>query len=117
MAPLWWSLLGTEAVVTHGIVGLALALGLAELIVVTLGTLALVDDAIPSESARALPVLGVPAVVLGSTILANAERWSGLATIGVLLALTAALRVARLWRRPDGPPVMPAAGEPSVALS
>ena len=117
LAPLWWSLLGAEAAVTHAIVGLALALGLAELIVLTLGTLALVDDAIPSESARALPVLGVPAVVLGATILASAERWSALTTIGVLLALAATFRVARLWRRPGGQPVMPAAGEPSVALS
>jgi hypothetical protein len=117
LAPLWWSLLGADAAITHAGVGLALALGLAELIVLTLGTLALVDDAIPSESARALPVLGVPAVVLGSTMLASAERWSALTTIGVLLALTATLRVARLWRRTDGQPVMPAAGEPSVALS
>jgi hypothetical protein len=117
MAPLWWSLLGTEAVVTHAIVGLALALGLAELIVLTLGTLALVDDAIPSEAARALPVLGLPAVVLGSTILASAERWSAFTTIGVLLTLAAAFHVARLCRRADGQAVMPAAGEPSVALS
>ena len=85
LAPLWWSLLGADAAVTHAVVGLALALGLAELIVLTLGTLALVDDAIPSESARALPVLGVPTVVLGSTLLASAERWSALTTIGVLL--------------------------------
>ena len=91
MTPLWWSLLGADAAVTHAAVGLALALGLAELIVLTLGTLALVDDAIPSESARALPVLGVPAVVMGSTILASAERWSALTTIGVLLALAATL--------------------------
>jgi hypothetical protein len=93
------------------------ALALAELIVLTVGTLPLVDDAIPSESARALPVLGVPTVVVGAAILAGAERRSALTTIGVLLVLAATCHIARRWRHLGGQPIMPAAGEPSVALS
>jgi hypothetical protein len=117
LAPLWWSLLGAHVAVTHVAVGMALALALAELIVLTLGTLALVEDAIPSESARALPVLGIPLVVVGATILAGAERWSPLTTIVVLLVAAGTCHVARRWRHSGGQPVMPAAGAPSVALS
>ena len=117
MSPLWCGLLGIHVAATHAFVGLALSLSLAELIVLTVGTLALVDDAIPSESARALPVLGVPIVVLGATVLASAERRSPLTTIVVLLVLAAICHVARRWRHLGGQPVMPAAGEPSVALS
>lgn len=117
MAPLWWSLLGGHVAGTHVVVGLALGLALSELIVLTLGSLALVDDAIPSESAKALPVLGVPMVVVGAAMLAGAERRSPLVTIGVLLTVAATCHAARRWRNLGGQPVMPAAGEPSVTLS
>ena len=117
MAPLWWSLLGADAAITHAGVGLALALGLAELIVLTLGTLALVDDAIPSESARALPVLGGAGGRVGidhsrerGTLECAHDDWRA---AGPRCDMPRRPTLARL----GGQPVMPAAGEPSVALS
>jgi hypothetical protein len=115
LTPLWASMLGADRAVEHAAVGVALALALAELIVLTLGTLALVDDAIPSDGARALPVLGVPMVTIGATVLAATERWSPATAIGVLVVLAAACRTARLLRRVEDQPGMPSA-EPSVAL-
>lgn len=117
LTPLWWNVFGAEAAVDHAAVGLALALALAELVVLTAGTLPLVDDAIPNDSARALPVLGVPTVVMASTFLASAEQWSAGATVAMLMTSAAALRAVRLWRQPADPVVMPSATEPSVALS
>ena len=117
MAPLWWSLLGADAAVTHAAVGLALALGLAELIVLTLGTLALVDDAIPSESARALPVLGRAGGRVG--IDHSRERGTLECAHDDWRAAGPRCDVPRrpTLAPPGGQPVMPAAGEPSVALS
>jgi hypothetical protein len=115
LVPLWSTMLGTGGAVRHAAVGMALALALAELVVLSVGTVALVDDAIPSGSARALPVLGLPIVTVAATVLAAAERASAVSTIGCLLVAAALLHAVR-HRRSLGeqPPRMSV--EPAAAL-
>lgn len=116
LAPLWAARFGADGAVTHAAVGIAVALLLSELLLLSLGTFALVDTASASDAGRALPVLGVPVTIVASTLMATAERWSPGTTIASLLMLAAVLRASRIWRRLDEQPVVATSVEPSVAL-
>jgi hypothetical protein len=115
LAPIWRTLLGDSAV-AHAAVGLALGLALAQFVVLTLGTLALVNDAVPSEAGRALPVLAVPVVLMVSTVIAAVEGASAIATVGVLVALAGCCHGVRLRRRTDDAPPGAARIDAQVAL-
>lgn len=98
LLPLYVQVFGVLEALLHVVIGTLLALVLMETLVLRHATLPLVEDAPTSDVGKAMPMLALPAAVIGAAIVAAVERRAPAVAVGTLITLWLVLHLMRTLR-------------------